>query len=294
MKLLNFSLTQLQALVCVVEHGSLNNAAKILNKDRSTVGELINNLEIDLGYPIFDRSIKPMKLLPGMENLVNSARYLIRDAYALATIAEGKFNNQPTEFTLGYSNFISQNILLKIHHFFEKKDIKINLICVERDTAETLLEEGKIDLCLHLAKGNFFHPHLEWKVVGEQIMDVYAAQSFFKEWTSVPYNILTSTVQLLPFYTLNDMTKSILVVSQTTIKINDLSLLTSLLDQGRGWALLPRDIDHIKENTIRVTTDLGKDGFHNNIVALWQKNAIDERLRTQLLAHIEAIYTQDH
>lgn len=49
---IGFSLAQIEAFASVCETGNLTQAAKRLGKDRTTFSELIENLELDLGYSL--------------------------------------------------------------------------------------------------------------------------------------------------------------------------------------------------------------------------------------------------
>nr|WP_256717863.1 LysR family transcriptional regulator [Shewanella sp. UCD-KL12] len=55
---MNWTLYQLEAFVLSVKHGSFSAAARKLGRAQSRVSTAIANLEIDLGFELFDRSAK--------------------------------------------------------------------------------------------------------------------------------------------------------------------------------------------------------------------------------------------
>ena len=62
-----------RAFVTVAETGSFSAAERALGRDRSTLSQVVANLEIDLGYGLFDRSTKfPVLTRDGHDLLVHA------------------------------------------------------------------------------------------------------------------------------------------------------------------------------------------------------------------------------
>ena len=59
-----YSFAQLEAFTAVAEHGSLMKAAIKLDKDRTTLRDLIDFLEDGLGYALFLREGHSVRLTP--------------------------------------------------------------------------------------------------------------------------------------------------------------------------------------------------------------------------------------
>lgn len=59
-----YSFAQLEAFTAVAEHGSLMKAASKLGKDRTTLRDLIDFLEDGLGYALFLREGRSLRLTP--------------------------------------------------------------------------------------------------------------------------------------------------------------------------------------------------------------------------------------
>ena len=70
------STDQITAFIAAAEHGSFSAAARSLNKAQSAVSHAIQNLEIDLGVELFDRSARSPSLTP-------AGKALLRKAHAL-------------------------------------------------------------------------------------------------------------------------------------------------------------------------------------------------------------------
>lgn len=80
----SFTLAQIEAFACVCECGTLTQAAKKLRKDLTTVSQLLDYLEIDLGYVLFDRATRPMALTDAGQRLYRQARLFLIEARAFA------------------------------------------------------------------------------------------------------------------------------------------------------------------------------------------------------------------
>lgn len=87
MSSLSYSFSQLEAFTAVAEHGSLMKAAMKLEKDRTTLRDLIDLLEDGLGYPLFVRQGRALQLTAEGEQLHRQAHLLMRQARAFEQFA---------------------------------------------------------------------------------------------------------------------------------------------------------------------------------------------------------------
>ncbi len=72
----NISYEQIRAFVVVAETGSFSAAAKVLNRHRTTVGQVVDNLEIEINMALFDRAGKSPVLTAEGEALFKHAKSL--------------------------------------------------------------------------------------------------------------------------------------------------------------------------------------------------------------------------
>lgn len=82
-----YSFAQLEAFTAVAEHGSLMKAAIKLGKDRTTLRDLIDFLEDGLGYALFLREGRSVRLTPEGEQLQRQAHLLMRQVKAFEAFA---------------------------------------------------------------------------------------------------------------------------------------------------------------------------------------------------------------
>lgn len=85
---MQWNLDQLQAFVVAVEQGSFSAAARKIGKAQSRISTAIANLELDLGFDLFDRSNRlPVLTEQGREMYID-ARSVLSQCQRLSSRAQ--------------------------------------------------------------------------------------------------------------------------------------------------------------------------------------------------------------
>ncbi len=87
------NIEQLVAFVAAAEQGSFSAAARHLGKSQSSVSIGVNNLEVDLGITLFDRSTKYPKLTPQGERMLSQAKVLLRQAERIRNYSQASVDS---------------------------------------------------------------------------------------------------------------------------------------------------------------------------------------------------------
>ncbi|PSW19854.1 LysR family transcriptional regulator [Photobacterium sanctipauli] len=74
---MNWTIDQLDAFVTAVQQGSFSAAARKLGKAQSRISTAINNLELDLGFELFDRTARLPVLTPEGEDMYIEAQAVL-------------------------------------------------------------------------------------------------------------------------------------------------------------------------------------------------------------------------
>lgn len=275
MKPIRFSLAQIEAFASVCECGTLTHAAKKLKKDRTTVSELVDYLELDLGYTLFDRSTRPLSLTDAGQLLYRQARLFLHEAQAFGQIAEQIPQQLSTQLTLCYDAFAPRDFLIRLANELRNQQIHLNLIATERATAELMLEKGEADIGLFQAMNRSINERFQWKAIGGISLAVYAKKGFFH---TKPVSLLSlaSGVQLIPFKDLPPHMAQRLQIADKIQCITEISMLKTFLSAGYGWGFLPTHL-HAEQwpDVERIEAEFGDAGLSHPLVALWdpaQKN----------------------
>ena len=275
MKPIRFSLAQIEAFASVCECGTLTHAAKKLKKDRTTISELVDYLELDLGYALFDRSTRPLSLTDAGKLLYRQARLFLHEAQAFGQIAEHIPQQLSTQLTLCYDAFTPRDFLLRLADKLHGQQIHLNLIATERANAEQMLEKGEADIGLFQAMNRSINERFQWKAIGGISLAVYAKVGFFHV-KPVSLLSLASGVQLMPFKDLPPHMAQRLQIADRIQSVTEISMLKALLTAGYGWGFLPTHL-HAEQwpDVERLEAEFGDAGLSHPLVALWdpaQKN----------------------
>ncbi|MFZ4835501.1 LysR family transcriptional regulator [Rouxiella sp. Mn2063] len=286
---IRFSLAQIEAFTSVCEAGNLTQAAKRLRKDRTTVSELIEYLELDLGYALFDRSTRPLQLTAAGQRLYRQARLFLQEAEAFNLLAEQIPQQVSQQLTLCYDPFTPRPFLVELTQALHQQGIRLDLLMMERADAELALEKGNADMGIYQAVNRSISEKFKWRAVGAIEFAAYAREGFFPTSTPVPLLSLASSMQLMPFRHLPDPMAKRLQISDHIQIVNELALLQSLLALGQGWAFLPTHLQPQQSpQVVQWDTELGQRGLLHPMVALWKPGAGAELLN--IVEQMQQIY----
>ncbi len=150
---------QVQYIIALVEEGSFSKAAKKLFVTQPSISQLIRNMELQLGAPLFDRSSLPIRITP-----LGQVYY---DAAKKIQATERELENRISEInelkigslTIGTTPFRGSCMLPKSLALFRQKfpGIHVNVITTNVEELKDLLLRGEVDLCI---ESNIFDPQL--------------------------------------------------------------------------------------------------------------------------------------
>jgi Transcriptional regulator len=184
-----YSFAQLEAFTAVAEQGSLSRAAVKLEKDRTTLRDLIDFLEDGLGYALFHREGRALRLTPEGEQLQRQAHLLMRQVRAFEAFAREVPNGATQDLSLVYDPFTPRAFLQALIAEMAKRNIRLSLACASRDEAESWLAGGRADIGICQARNRSVGNEMEWRALGSVDMDFYAAKTLFSE-ADTPLSLL--------------------------------------------------------------------------------------------------------
>lgn len=289
---IRFSLMQIEAFACVCEAGNFTQAAKRLKKDRTTISELIEYLEIDLGYSLFERQTRPLQLTVMGQQLYRQARLFLQEAEAFCLLAEQIPQNASQHLTLCYDPFIPRQLLTKLACELQKHNIQLNFLMMEREEAEIALEKNRADIAVYQAVNQSISEKFKWRAIGAIEFAVYASDRFFPDVSPISLLSLASERQIIPFTHFPDPISKRLQISDNIQVVNELPLLLSLVGAGHGWAFLPTHLSLTSWPKItRQHTELGLQGLFHPMVALWKPGSSRHVLNT--VEQLQLLYGKD-
>src|SRR5262245_5781961 len=115
------TLDQLRAFVAVVEEGSFSAAARKLKRVQSAVSTAMQNLENQLGVPIWDRSTKIATLTDQGQAVLAAARRVLSEVDALRQLTSGMLMGLEASVSLCVEAMFPVNALVKLCAGFAKQ-----------------------------------------------------------------------------------------------------------------------------------------------------------------------------
>ncbi|ELX8342908.1 LysR family transcriptional regulator [Enterobacter hormaechei] len=282
-----YSFAQLEAFTAVAEHGSLMKAASKLGKDRTTLRDLIDFLEDGLGYALFLREGRSLRLTPEGEQLQRQAHLLMRQVKAFEAFARSVPDSATQDIALAYDPFTPRAFLQALIATLATKKIRLSLTSASRDEAEAMLANGQADLGICQARNRSVGNEMEWRALGAIEMDFYAATALFAE---VALD-LSLVPQVIMHPASDEPVARRLQISGHTLFTNELEMLRSLLEQGCGWGFLPTHLQATQwKNVKRLPTEVGSQGISQTMVTIWKPGSDKRGLINDTLSLLPALW----
>ena len=272
MATLIYSFAQLEAFTAVAEQGSLSRAAVKLEKDRTTLRDLIDFLEDGLGYALFHREGRALRLTPEGEQLQRQAHLLMRQVRAFEAFAREVPNGATQDLSLVYDPFTPRAFLQALIAEMAKRNIRLSLACASRDEAESWLAGGRADIGICQARNRSVGNEMEWRALGSVDMDFYAAKTLFSE-ADTPLSLLDLSLvpQAIMHEASDEPVARRLQISGHTLFTNEVDMVRGLLEQGCGWGFLPTHFGASRwKNVKRLHTEVGSQGISQTMVTIWK------------------------
>ncbi|MBR9727217.1 LysR family transcriptional regulator [Shewanella intestini] len=237
---MNWSIEQLEAFVTAVNSGSFSAAARTLGKAQSRVSTAIANLEVDLGFKLFDRSARMPVLTEQGQQMLIEANAVIAQCERLNSRAMSVQTQDELALTIAIDEAVP---ISAFETFFYKTAatfplLQLTILNGSRDDIAQWVDEKKADL------GVLF--------LDEQLcerLEFFSIDSFHQSLiVSVDHplaKVSVPTIAQLNQYrqlVICDLLTKSKPISANCWHIDSYYHMTSLVVKGLGWALVPEHI----------------------------------------------------
>ncbi|GLT18818.1 LysR family transcriptional regulator [Vibrio zhanjiangensis] len=136
--MIHYTLDQILSFALTAEHGSFVKAARASGKDRTTISEHVNNLEIALNTNLFERGNNKLVITEQGQLLLRWSRALIRHAQGLQTFADSLSVSDKTHFRIAIDLHLSNDFILDTD--MAVRDVNPNIVVdwIYRNRADSL------------------------------------------------------------------------------------------------------------------------------------------------------------
>ncbi|MEZ9864338.1 LysR family transcriptional regulator [Vibrio breoganii] len=272
---MNFSLEQLLAFVNVYEQLSFSKAAVKLNKHRTTIGQVITNLEDQLAVTLFNRIGRSVEPTEDGHLLYHYAKQAIEQARTFDKVALSLSYGELESINFAYSNILPQRVLSDIRIQLAKDfpNMRVNFMAKSRSEVKQEFADGNLHFALINIHDSSGMHSLDATFLGNLEFLPFVKKD--SEIAQLPPDkmliALRNTRQFILTSLVQDGMKEKLLASAEHEEVDQLSLIVKLVQEGLGWAFLPKSLmssDYVNAHMQPIQMDQMKTGFKFGF-ALW-------------------------
>lgn len=272
---MNFSLEQLAAYVSVYEERSFSKAAVKLNKHRTTVGQVIGNLEDQVAVTLFERNPRFVEPTEDGHLLYRYAKQALEQSKTFDRVALSLSFGELDCINIAYSSFLPHLALSIIREQLleDYPNMRVNFLV--RTQAE--IRDGLSNEELHFGIVNVHQAsamsNIDFQLLGHVPFAAYASK--YSELTECSdqelFNALKSSRQFVLKSLVEEGLSDRVILSANYDLVDQLALAIKFTQRGFGWVLMPKNIDE-KSYVADQLTELKCPQIRDGItvpVALW-------------------------
>ncbi|WP_295894375.1 LysR family transcriptional regulator [uncultured Vibrio sp.] len=242
---MNISYEQIRAFVAVAETGSFSAAARRLNKHRTTLGQVISNLEIETNMTLFERSGKFPELTDNGRSLFRHAKNLYDSSVAFETLCQTMESGIESDVTVYHTDLMPVGMIEVSMRELRLTYPNVNVHWLHRsaDEVKEALRDGSADLGIVLvdSKSQGSSPRNYIHLMSMPFC-VVAAPTFLgadidPETISIS-DLKTRRQLILEDYYYAEIERT-MMVSSNVQRIENINIFNVLLNSGEGWAIAP-------------------------------------------------------
>lgn len=249
---------QLKYVLAVAEERSISAAAKKLSISQPSLSQFIQKVEENIGMPLFDRSVSPLKLTEIGNAYIKMAKKIMELATQFENQVDDMLDFTKGKVVIGSSPFRSIHLLSKILPIFKEKYPNIDVLLTEHNTynLEELVQQNEVDFAISLLpvdKRIFdFEPLFDEKILLAlpplHPLAKNADNSQKRIYPKIQLSQLKETnfIQMnkghRSHYMLLDLCKKAGFSPNVILETNDMTTSQTLVSAGMGAALLPEGV----------------------------------------------------
>ncbi len=278
-KSMNFSIEQLQSFVAVYENGSFSKAALYLDKHRTTIGQVINNLEDELAVDLFHRSGRTAEPTEDAALLYRYAKQVVEQARSFDKLALSLSYGELEHITIAYPSFIPTRAITVVRSRLQElhPNMKVNCIIRNRREIQTGIQNDTIHFGLVNIDDRSLISSLNSTLVSNVTFGVFVSKDH--KVLQLPedqrWDALKSQKQIVISGMIEDKMENKIISSSDFEVVDQLTLALQLIRENMGWGLLPRLITYTEFNAtdlVEVEMSVMKERFRVPM-AVWSLHA---------------------
>jgi DNA-binding transcriptional LysR family regulator len=241
---LTISSEQLIAFVTVADEGSIAKAALILSKARSTIGESIANLELDLGFDLFDRSRRNLELTRQGRALLTQAKIAVMHIKRFGQLADTIMAEEESQFTITFDGHIPPQPLTQLAQELQQAfpytqiNLKKNFGEAVKNTLADINDAA--DLSFYLSDASDTYEGFSYKQVANMPLAYITRAKHPLEKQSCSIEQLSCYPQIFLGSNYSESFMETAIISPQWFYVSELDILEVMLKDSDSWSILPK------------------------------------------------------
>ena len=175
--LAKMELRHLRYFIAAAEEENVSRAALKLHVSQPGISRQIKDLEEEIGFQLFERSAKSLKLTDAGKTFLAEAKTILQRADDAVKKAKAVAENAGGELHVGYAPSLTVKILPQALRVFQEKypNVRVALRDLSSEEMLTQLREGKLHLALTVPPAKKLLRDLDFKLLARYSMCVAVA-----------------------------------------------------------------------------------------------------------------------
>ncbi|BAZ53284.1 LysR family transcriptional regulator [Nostoc sp. NIES-4103] len=290
-------LRHLKYAIAVAQKQGFTNAAAYLEIDQGFLSRQIKWLEKKIGFQLFDRNERPLKLTDAGMEFLQTACQVLNQVERAIELGQRLSRGEQGRLNIGINTSIANSKLPEILKAFHQKFPEVELVLQELASYDQIekLRTQQLDL-------GFFHLHnlqnidsdhddmlTFMPILEESLVIVLPENHRFARRTSISLAALANELFILPpdnlLYNLRDQINRLCMDAGFRPKVRQeaawISTVLSLVAGGLGISLLPANVQNLQRSGV-VYRSIEGQSLLLKIVAVWRTNNVSVILQNFL------------
>ncbi|GLP96295.1 LysR family transcriptional regulator [Paraferrimonas sedimenticola] len=237
-----YTIKQLQAFVATAEHSGFSQAAKFLKKDRTTISELVESLEVDAGLKLFERHARKLTLTDTGQHLFQFAKATLEEQKLFNSSVEGLNRSEPNHLTLAVDSLLPRSRIYRSLATVAQQFPTIELTLLSGDTKSVMewVADGRAEVGVLTSLMDRFEGLTHFGIFSFDIVDI-APPTWFNQ-GAVLNDWQVRSKPLINFRFLKNLDLSHQQKSHHNIYVNNVDEMVRMVASGIGWASVPSEL----------------------------------------------------
>ncbi|GAM75377.1 transcriptional regulator [Vibrio ishigakensis] len=290
--MISLNVEHLHYFTTVVETGTFTAAGRRLNRDRSSIGQAIANLEIDLGVSLFNRNGRVITLTSEGESLYSRARTLVQNYQAFCQFSQNISSGIEEHLNIGVDFLTTNHEIASLDRAISEQfpGITVHWQSHLTEQLDKLLANGELDLALRMYQNRDLPEDFHPKHIDNIAMTCVVNSEFGAENNLTHHHADLRKLPLIVYPGLESVIRTDrFELTQSTFSP---SASLEIIKQKPSWGVFPQKLIDNNETKYKQTNIDTKAPLYSRRVLIWHHKASFGSAKQWLISEIGPLLCQ--